>query len=62
MGKREWLINLRKDLGLTQYDVSKKINITQQMYGYIENGKKTPSPKTAKKIGEVLNFDWTLFY
>jgi putative transcriptional regulator len=28
----------------------------------IENGERIPSVGTAKKIAEILNFDWTLFF
>jgi len=47
-------------LGLTQKDVAEKIGITQAMYSYIENGKKMPSKKTAKKIEEL--FGVSLFF
>ena len=62
MKKREWLINIRKKMGLSQVEVSKLIDVTYQMYGCIENGKRNPSPKLAQKIGKSLNFDWTKFY
>lgn len=42
--------------------VAKQIGVSQQMYNYIENGKRNPSPKLAKKIADVLNFSWTKFY
>ena len=60
--KRDWLINIRRKSGLTQVEISKLIDVTYQMYGYIENGKRRPSPDLAQKIGKVLNFDWTKFY
>ena len=60
--KRYWLIKYRKSKELTQTYVAKATGVTQQMYNYIENGKKNPSPKLAKKIGRVLGFDWTKFY
>lgn len=46
--------------GMTQKDVAEKIGITQAMYSYIENGKRKPSKKVAKKIEEV--FGVSLFF
>ena len=60
--KRDWLIKLRQDRKLNQQDVSELIGVTQQFYNYVENGKRRPSPDVAIKIGNVLNFDWRLFY
>lgn len=62
MEKRTWLIFFRKQKGLSQLEVSKLTDISQQMYGAIENGKRSPSPKLAKKIAKALGFDWTKFY
>lgn len=62
MKKREWLITKRKKKGLSQKEVARLINATQQMYSYVENGRRTPSTKLAKKIADVLNFSWTKFY
>lgn len=60
--KREWLEKLRKEAGLTQEEVADKSGIHTASYSNIENGKKTLSVKTAKKIAEVLNFDWKDFF
>ena len=62
MEKREWLIKIREQKELSQASVSKLVDVTQQCYGAIENGRRRPSPDLAKKIGKVLNFDWTKFY
>lgn len=62
MKKRIWLVNYRAKKGLSQNQVANQIEISQQMYNYIENGKRNPSPKLAKKIADVLNFSWTKFY
>ncbi len=62
MEKRTWLISCRRQRGLSQFEVSKLIDMSQQGYGAIENGKRRPSPDLAQKIGKVLNFDWTKFY
>lgn len=62
MRKRIWLVNYRAKKGLSQNQVANQIEVSQQMYNYIENGKRNPSPKLAKKIADVLNFSWTKFY
>ena len=62
MRKRIWLVNYRTKKGLSQNQVANQIEVSQQMYNYIENGKRNPSPKLAKKIADVLNFSWTKFY
>lgn len=60
--KREWLIKLRGKKKLSQMEVAKLSDVTQQMYGAIENGKKRPSPDLAIKLGKILKFDWKKFY
>lgn len=62
MKKRIWLVKYRAKKGLSQNQVANQIEVSQQMYNYIENGKRNPSPKLAKKIADVLNFSWTKFY
>lgn len=47
---------------MTQEDVSSKCDITRQFYSMIENEERDPSVLKAKKIAEVLGFDWTKFY
>lgn len=62
MKKRTWLIMHRREKALSQTEVAKAINISQQMYSCIEIGKKNPSVQTAKEIARLLDFDWTKFY
>lgn len=59
---RTWLIDYRKKLCLSQADVAQSAEISQPSYCNIENGKINPSPKTAKRIANVLQFDWTEFF
>ena len=40
--------------GLTQEELAKKINISRQMMGLIENSKTIPSVETALKLAKVL--------
>lgn len=59
---KDWLRNIRKSKGLSQANIARKANISQQTYSAIETGERTPSVDTAKKIAKALDFDWTLFY
>ncbi|ODA41076.1 helix-turn-helix transcriptional regulator [Desulfosporosinus sp. BG] len=59
---RFWLSNIRLDAGMTHDEVAKNVGVKRQYYSMIENGERTPSVKVARKIGEVLNFNWTLFF
>lgn len=60
--KRDWLIAIRKERGLSQKYVSEQIGLAQPSYCTIENGKTRPAVETAKAIAQVLGFDWTRFY
>lgn len=57
---REWLAELRG--GRAQSKVAKEIGIAQSTYASIETGYRTPSVDTAKKIADVLGFQWTRFF
>ena len=57
-----FLKGLREERGLRQKKVAEMSGITQQMYSFIENGSRRPSVEVAKKIVEVLDFDWTRFF
>ena len=52
----------RKALGLRQTDLAQAANISQSLVVKIELGERKPSVKVAKRIAEVLNFDWTEFF
>ncbi|GAB7387421.1 helix-turn-helix transcriptional regulator [Bacillaceae bacterium] len=60
--KREWLADLRKKAKMTHQSVAKAVGISRQYYGFIENGDRDPSVTVAKKLGNLLGFDWTIFY
>ncbi len=60
--KRIWLITYRLNHGLTKSKVAKMLNISQPAYIAYELGTRTPKPAKAKKLGEILDFDWTKFY
>ena len=61
---RHWLIAIRKNQGLSQYEVAAKANISQSYYAELETGARGKALKVsvAKAIAEVLGFDWTKFY
>ena len=59
------MINLtekREKAGLTQEQLAAKMNISRQAVSMLESGKNTPKVSTAKKLGEILHFDWTELY
>lgn len=56
------LIQIRKDKKLTMKQVGKAAHIAESTYSLIESGKRRPSIKVAKRIGECLGIDWTLFF
>lgn len=59
---RGWLTELREAQGLTHNDVAVNANIARVTYTQIELGLRNPSVKTAKRIANVLGFEWTNFF
>lgn len=59
---RSWLIKYRKQCGLSQKALADKVGIAQPSLSSIESGKTNPKPTTAKRIAQVLGFDWTQFF
>jgi len=45
--------------GFSKTDFGKEIKLSQPMTVQITNGDRNPSPKTAKRIAEVLECEWT---
>lgn len=60
--RRDWLTAYRKKLKLTHQDVAISVNVSRQYYGMIESGERDPSVETAKKIADLLNFNWITFF
>lgn len=58
----DWLKETRIACAMTGEEVGAAADITQQHYNFIENGKRRPSVEVAKRIAEVLGFEWTRFY
>lgn len=59
---RSWLIEYREKKGMTQGQVANAADISQPSYCDIEKGKINPKPETAMRIGDVLEFSWTIFF
>lgn len=45
----------RKKMGLSQFELAEKSDVSPSYIGYIERAKKTPSLKTILKIADSLN-------
>ncbi|PRS02335.1 transcriptional regulator [Bacillus atrophaeus] len=62
MNQRTWLLNIRTAANMTQEEVANVAEIKRPYYSQIESGVRRPSVQVAKKISEVLGFDWALFF
>jgi transcriptional regulator with XRE-family HTH domain len=58
---REWLIDLRKQAGMSQEDAAGKIGICRTALTKIERGNR-PSVETAKRIAGFYGFGWAIFF
>lgn len=58
------LIKKRTMLGYTHQEVADSLGlgITRQYYSMIEKGERRPSVNVAKKLGELLGVNWTVFF
>lgn len=56
------LKELRTSKGLSQQELATKCGVIRQTISNIECGLSKPSIDLAKKLGEVLEVDWTLFF
>lgn len=59
---RDWLKKYRIQKFMTHHQVAIESKISRPYYTEIENGNKNPSVLVAKKIAEVLDFEWTIFF
>jgi putative transcriptional regulator len=59
---RYWLVEKRNKFKLSQGEVARLAGIHRGSYTNIELGRRNPSVRVAKKIGAVLEFDWTIFF
>lgn len=58
----DWLVEIRKNKGFTQSEVSIGARISRNYLSEIENGLKRPSVTVAQAIGKFLGFDWGIFF
>ncbi|SDN50785.1 transcriptional regulator [Fictibacillus solisalsi] len=58
------LTKKRTNLGYTHQEIADLLGtgITRQYYGMIEKGERRPSVNIAKKLGELLGINWTVFF
>lgn len=56
------LCKLRLKYGMKQSDLASKVGISFQAISHYEKGRRRPRPEVAKRLGQVLNIDWTEFY
>lgn len=61
---RNWLVDIRKAKGMSQYDAAEKSGISQSYYAAIETEMRGNPLKVdiAQKIATALEFPWTKFY
>lgn len=59
---RDWLLEKRKAMGMTQEQVAEAAGIARSYYTRIENGDHKVPVTTAKQVAQVLDLDWTQFY
>jgi transcriptional regulator with XRE-family HTH domain len=59
---RNWLKVKRLKLGLKQKDVAEAAGIQRAYYTMIESGVRDPSVDVAKKISDVIGFEWPIFF
>lgn len=62
MKHREWLKEFRLNQELTQLQVANMTGVSLRYYQMIEQGRKTPGPTVASKLGNLMDFDWRKFY
>ena len=55
-----WLVEIRS--GRSQYQMAAEIGIAQSTYASIEVGSRRPSVNMAKRIADVMGFEWTRFF
>lgn len=57
-----WLKEICTKAEISQEQLARVADITQQGYSHIERGERSPSVPVAKKIAAALGFNWQRFY
>jgi putative transcriptional regulator len=60
LGKR--IQKRREEVGLTQFELATKVNVSRVYMGYIEQGRATPSLEVVEKIARVLRVPISSFF
>lgn len=50
----------RQKLGWTMKQVAEQLDISESYYCLLEQGRRSPSARLAKKLGDLMGFDWTV--
>ncbi|MBU6112494.1 helix-turn-helix transcriptional regulator [Mammaliicoccus lentus] len=58
----KWLLDRRKQLGMTQQDLANITGLHRSYITMIENGTRNPSVTVAKKIAKAVNVEWVIFF
>lgn len=58
----DWLKKIREQHGYTQESFARRVGIAKTTYSSYEQGYRTPSVNTAKKMASVLGVPWTIFF
>lgn len=61
MKRRQWLIDLRNEMDLTQEQLAERAGVERSTLTKAENGSSV-SIKTAKKIASAVGCSWTIFF
>ena len=59
--RRQWLVDARKKMNMTQSEVASQAGISRNYLSQVENGTGV-RVNVAKKLGKVLGFQWQKFY
>lgn len=60
--RRYWLEKILKKKKLTHQAVAEMVEVDRSYFTQIVGGVRRPSPELAQRIGNVLGFDWTVFF
>lgn len=56
------ILKARKNKGYTQKQVAELAKVSEEYISLIESGKRKPSVNVAKKLGAILDIQWTIFF
>lgn len=60
--KRQWMVDHRKQVGMTQEEVAERIGISRSYYTQIENGTHNPSPVVGLRLSNFFDVELGKFY